>query len=160
MLRGMKAKPINPRWLAFVDELMVDGNATRAYIAAGNHPEDEQNAAVSASKLIRNPKVAALIAERRAVIAAKSGWTVERIVARSGEIAMQDKPDRVPALALLAKRHPEFRGGPLVDNRRLNLSALTDEQLDMVIAKLSEAASSGPSATSDTIVKIGDPRSP
>ena len=107
MLRGMKAKPINPRWLAFVDELMVDGNATRADIAAGNRPKDEQNAAVSASKLIRNPKVAALIAERRAVIAAKSGWTVDRIVARSGEIAMQDKPDRpqdAPAAATNLRR--------------------------------------------------------
>lgn len=43
MLRGMKAKPINPRWLAFVDELMVDESATRAHIAARNRPKAEQN---------------------------------------------------------------------------------------------------------------------
>ncbi len=64
-------------------------------------------------------------------------------MARSGEIAMQDKPDRVPALALLAKLHPEFRNGPIVDNRRLNLSGLTDEQLDLLIAELSGKASDG-----------------
>ncbi len=102
----MKVKPINPRWLAFVDELMADGNATHAYIAAGNHPKDEQNAAVSASKLIRNPKVAALIAERQALLAQKHEITVDEIVgALRAEAMDRDSPAsaRIRAWQLLGE---------------------------------------------------------
>lgn len=53
------ARGLHPRWRAFIEHYLTNGfNATRAYIAAGYKPD---NAAVSASQLLRNPKVAAAL---------------------------------------------------------------------------------------------------
>lgn len=54
------AKALTAKQQRFVDEYLVDLNATRAYMAAFE-TENERSAAVSAAKLLRNPKVAAAI---------------------------------------------------------------------------------------------------
>lgn len=48
----------------FCDEYLIDLNATRAYMVAYPNVKNENVAAVNASKLLRNAKVAAYIAER------------------------------------------------------------------------------------------------
>lgn len=57
----------------FADEYLIDLNATRAYMAAYPSCKSEKTAAVCASKLIRNAKAAAYIAERQ------QGKTAQRI---------------------------------------------------------------------------------
>ena len=48
----------------FCDEYLIDLNATRAYMVAYPNVKNENVAAVNASKVLRNTKVAAYIAER------------------------------------------------------------------------------------------------
>ena len=92
---------------------MVDLNATQAAIRAGY---SAKAAGVSGPRdLLQNPRVAAVLVERQLAIAKKLDWDVEQIVRRAGEIALENKSDRVAALALLAKRHPAFRDGPVID---------------------------------------------
>jgi hypothetical protein len=57
----------------FADEYLIDLNATRAYMAAYPSCKSEKTAAVCASKLIRNAKAAAYIADRQ------QGKTAQRI---------------------------------------------------------------------------------
>src|SRR5215470_14782273 len=57
---------LNPRQRAFVQHYIagadgVRGNATAAYRAAGYTPRTDTVAAITASQLLRNPKVAAAI---------------------------------------------------------------------------------------------------
>lgn len=48
----------------FADEYLIDLNATRAYKAAYKSVKNDNSAAVNASKLLRNTKVAAYIEEK------------------------------------------------------------------------------------------------
>ena len=50
----------------FADEYLIDLNATRAYKAAYKSVKNDNSAAVNASKLLRNTKVAAYIEEKMA----------------------------------------------------------------------------------------------
>ena len=112
-IAGMNGK-LTPRQARFVQEYVIDMNGAQAAIRAGYAPG--AGARVQATHLLSNPNIRAVIAEKQRSIAARAGWDVEQIVRRAGEIAMQDRPDRVAALALLAKRHPDFRDGPVIDN--------------------------------------------
>ena len=96
---------MNQRQQLFVTEYLKDFNATQAAIRAGYSPK---TAGVQGHELLKNPKIAPLLAEKGRNVLQRADWDVTRIVARAGEIALQDKPDRVSALALLARRHPEF----------------------------------------------------
>ena len=120
------SRPLTPKQARFVAEYAVDLNATQAAIRAGY---SANRAAATGSELLRDPliraeadkatltvnrKVERKIAVRLEREAGSVAWIVEQAVRVVEE---SDNPrDRVPALALLAKRHPEFRDAPLVDN--------------------------------------------
>lgn len=59
---------LTPKELRFVDEVLVDGNATRAAREAGY---SKRSAHVTGARLLKKAKVAALIAERRAALHTK-----------------------------------------------------------------------------------------
>src|SRR5262245_57852848 len=65
---------------AFVNEYLIDGNATAAYRRAGYKAANDNVAAANAHALLKNHKVAAAIAERRKAIQANADLTVERVV--------------------------------------------------------------------------------
>ena len=71
----------------FVYEYMVDGNATRAAIAAGYA---EKSAAVTGSQLIRNAKVSAEIARRRKEVLNPLAVTFERVVKELARLSFVD----------------------------------------------------------------------
>jgi phage terminase small subunit len=96
---------LSARQARFVTEYLVDLNATQAAIRAGYSPT---SAHVTGSQLIRHYKVAAAIAKGQSAVVSRLEVTVEDIVRRAWEIANEDRGDRTAALALLAKRHPEF----------------------------------------------------
>jgi phage terminase small subunit len=52
---------LTPRQQRFVEEYLVDLNATRAYTRAGYRAKNDNVAAVSASRLLRNAKVRAAL---------------------------------------------------------------------------------------------------
>jgi hypothetical protein len=67
----------NPRHEAFVRHLLEGKNATEAYAAAGFQPDSN---GANASRLNRNPKVAARLAELQAGIAAETVVTVKGLI--------------------------------------------------------------------------------
>ena len=103
---------LNAKQQRFVDEYLIDLNGTQAAIRAGYSPH---TAVVQGSRLLTNAHVRSLVdARSRAMVEKAAGsaeWIVEQTV-RVVRLALDsDSPDiraAVPALALLARRHPEF----------------------------------------------------
>lgn len=126
---------LTPKQAQFVDEYVVDFNGTQAAIRAGY---SEKTAYAIAAENLKKPEIAQAIEARKQGIAQRLQITADDIARRAWAIAQQDKPDRVAALALLAKRHPEFRdNAPDRPNQTLVLNGLTDAQLDEAIRSLS-----------------------
>lgn len=71
----------------FADEWLIDMNGTAAAIRAGY---SVRSAEVTASKLLRNPKVRAYIDERMAEHSRRTGVTQERIIRELARIAFLD----------------------------------------------------------------------
>lgn len=78
---------LTPKQAIFVCEYLIDFNATRAAIAAGF---EAASAHVQGSRLLRNAKVAAAIADAQARLAQKYEITVERTTRKLAEIAYGD----------------------------------------------------------------------
>lgn len=99
---------LTARQQRFVDEYLVDLNATQAAIRAGYSPP---RAHITGSELVANRKVAEVIAERKRRVTTKLEITAEKIAQEAWSIASDAEHPaaaRVSALTLLAKRHPEF----------------------------------------------------
>lgn len=69
-----------PRQARFVEEFLTDLNATQAAIRAGYSPN---GAAVTGSRLLRNPKIAVAIAAQQRAIAERNDLSVAARVANS-----------------------------------------------------------------------------
>lgn len=83
---------IEPKQQRFADEYLVDSNATAAAIRAGY---SARSARVTSAKLLKNPRVAAYIAERRNRIATKLEITTERILEEARRLAFVDPANLV-----------------------------------------------------------------
>ena len=91
-----------------------------SYMLAYDSKMNNASARGQATKIEHTPIVAAALTELNARALEAAGVTAEMIVTRAWEVANENKSDRVPALALLAKRHPEFRDAAVtVDARTL-----------------------------------------
>nr|WP_272944159.1 terminase small subunit [Ligilactobacillus equi] len=69
----------------FADEYVEGGNATQAYLKAYDNVKKETTAATNGSKLLRNTKVKAYIAERLKKIEDKKIMTLTEIIQRLSE---------------------------------------------------------------------------
>jgi len=78
---------LTPKQQRFADEWLIDMNGTAAAIRAGY---SVKSAEVTASKLLRNPKVRAYIDERMAEHSRRTGVTQERIIRELARIAFLD----------------------------------------------------------------------
>ena len=97
--------PLTPRQERFVAEYLIDLNATQAAIRAGY---SESTAKQQGSRLLTKADVREAVASAERVTQTRLQVTAEDIALRAWQIAQQDRSDRVSALALLARRHPEF----------------------------------------------------
>jgi phage terminase small subunit len=70
---------LTPKRERFVEEYLIDLNATRAYRAAG-YAGDDNVCAVEGHRLLSDPKVSAAVADRRAALSEKAEVSQERIV--------------------------------------------------------------------------------
>ena len=117
---------LNPKQQRFVAEYLVDYNATQAAIRAGYSPHtaNEQGSRLLAHASIRT-EIDARSSALMEKVAGSAEWIVEQaveVVRRSmAAVPVRDSKGRiiegvwdcdlraaVPALALLARRHPEF----------------------------------------------------
>ena len=119
--------PLNPKQERFVAEYLVDLNGTQAAIRAGYSPH---TAVVQGSRLLGHAKIRAEVDARSVALAESVAGSAQWIVEQTVEVirrAMNATPVRdakgnivegvwmsdlraaTPALALLARRHPEFR---------------------------------------------------
>mgnify|MGYP001612341521 CR=1 FL=1 len=96
---------LNPRQQKFVDEYVINLNASQAYIRAGYASKTPNSVAVNASNLLRVPNVSLAIAEKRAVIAQQNQITVAEVVRRLDHESRtaKDIHARIRATELLAK---------------------------------------------------------
>lgn len=77
----------------FCDEYLIDLNATRAYMVAYPNVKNKNVAAVNASKLLRNAKVAAYIAERMKERQERTEVTQDMVVQELAAIAFAKATD-------------------------------------------------------------------
>ena len=83
---------LNPRQARFVDEYMIDRNATQAAIRAGYA---EKSAKVQASRLLTNANVAAAVAERQQAVEKKLVTTRDEIAAELYKLAFSNMADYI-----------------------------------------------------------------
>ena len=84
--------PLSARHERFVLEFLKDGNATQAYIRAGYSPRGAQP---SASKLLRDVRIAAAVAAGRQRLALALEVSVERLAQEYAKIAFASVADYV-----------------------------------------------------------------
>ena len=80
---------LTPLQERFVLEYLRDDNATRAYMAA-NQGVKRTTAGAEGHKLLKNPEIAAVIAQQREHTAARMELTVERVMLETARIAFFD----------------------------------------------------------------------
>lgn len=83
-------RPLTPKQARFVDEYLVDLNATQAAIRAGYAPKD---ADVQGPRLLGNVGIAAAVARAQAERSARIGLTAERVLEELSRLAFSDMGD-------------------------------------------------------------------
>jgi phage terminase small subunit len=88
------SKPLTPAQERFIEEYLIDLNATRAYMAA--HPHVKVTTGnVEGCKLLANPKVAAKVQAGKAALSAATGITAERVLKEIASLAYGDARELV-----------------------------------------------------------------
>ena len=87
MPNSSRPQPLAPRQRVFVEQYLVDLNGKEAAIRAGYTPDA---ATVRAAKLLRRVPVRQAVAAAMAARAARTGITVERVIAEYARIAFAD----------------------------------------------------------------------
>ncbi len=84
----MADKPLSQRHQRFIEEYLVTLSATTAYIRV--YGCKESTAAVQGSVLLKNPKIQEAIADRRVLLAVRSGVTPERVLEELARLGFSD----------------------------------------------------------------------
>lgn len=98
---------ITEKQKAFVDEYLIDLNATRAYKAVYKSCKKDETARVNGSRLLTNANVRTYLSERQKDIQKRTEVTQERIIHELASIAFADVADYV--------RVTEQEGLPVVE---------------------------------------------
>ena len=85
-----KAGQLTVKQQAFVNEYLKDGNATRAYRAAGYRAASDGVAHANSSALLRNHKVSAAVEAARKIISERALVTAEDVVRELKKVAFSD----------------------------------------------------------------------
>jgi len=81
---------LTPKQALFIDEYLIDGNATRAAIAAGF---SQASAAAAGARLLKRPAIAVMINERQAHRFRRLEVTADRITRELAKLAFYDVRD-------------------------------------------------------------------
>lgn len=88
----MKVKTLTPKQVRFVEEYLVDNNATQAAIRAGYA---ERTANEQGSRLLAKSNVQALVEQKRGALAKKTEVSAERVIAEYCKVAFADMANYV-----------------------------------------------------------------
>lgn len=83
-------KGLTDRQQRFVEEYMVDLNATQAYIRAGYDVSDNDTARANASRLLTNANVSEAIQKRKKELSEQTGITAQRVIEEYAKVAFSD----------------------------------------------------------------------
>jgi phage terminase small subunit len=83
-------RSLRPRQQRFVDEYLIDSNATRAAISAGY---TKRTAAQAGWEVLRNPKVAAEISRRQKLLADRHEVTADNVISELAKIGFANLAD-------------------------------------------------------------------
>lgn len=81
--------PLSDKQKRFCEAYLIDLNATKAYKSVYNTKNDN-SAAASAAKLLRNPKIQQYLQDRQKALQEKTGITQERVLKELASIAFSD----------------------------------------------------------------------
>ncbi len=113
-----KKRGLTPKQAAFIEEYLVDGNGTRAAIAAGY---SKHSARTAASDNLRKPYIAEAIAEAQQARSERTEFTADDVVRKLISFANDEQDDalakdRVRCLELLGKHLGMFKPVGGADN--------------------------------------------
>ena len=75
------------KWQLFCKEMLVDNNATQAYYRAGFKAKNDNVAAVSAHRLLTNPKIAEYLQRLRDERAKRTEVTADKVIKELAKVA-------------------------------------------------------------------------
>ncbi|MFP7275772.1 terminase small subunit [Bacillus paralicheniformis] len=84
---------LTPKQKRFVDEYLIDLNATQAYIRAGYKASTEAIAGVEGHKLLKNPKIEKAISEAMEKRSKRTNITADRVLNQLAKFAFADIRD-------------------------------------------------------------------
>lgn len=84
---------LTPKQKRFVDEYLIDLNATQAYIRAGYKANSEAVAGVEGHKLLKNPKIEKAISEAMEKRSKRTNITADRVLNQLAKYAFADIRD-------------------------------------------------------------------
>jgi phage terminase small subunit len=138
---------LTPKQARFVDEYLVDLNATQAAIRAGYSAKTAQPAS---SRLLSDVMVAAAIAERREKLAAAAGVTVEKIVKELAKLGFSDIRKAIKWNGHLIREEDNPDGGDVLVIKTIvsnHVTLLDSDELDddtaAAVAQISQNATGG-----------------
>lgn len=106
----MSTKPLTPKQQRFVDEYLIDLNATQAAIRAGYAPG---SASVTGSQLLANPKIATEVAEAKKVRSERTEITADWVLQQAVEVYRRVVQEVRPALDRAGHQLHDEGGAPL-----------------------------------------------
>ena len=99
-----KGKELTPKQKAFVDEYLTDLNGTRAYKAVYRNVKNDATAAAAASRLLKNVKVKAYIAERMKEIQTEKTADLEEVIRFFSSVMRGEVKDQFDLDATISDR--------------------------------------------------------
>lgn len=101
-------KPLSPNQIAFCNEYLKTGNATKSYLAVGYKAKSEETAAALASRLLRNDNIQAYINSIKQKAAKHISMTLADIIREMEKIAGTDLNE---AMELDEDGHVKIKAG-------------------------------------------------
>ena len=99
-----KGKELTPKQKAFADEYLTDLNGTRAYKEVYRNVKNDATAAAAASRLLKNVKVKAYIAERMKEIQTEKTADLEEVIQFFSSVMRGEVKDQFDLDATISDR--------------------------------------------------------
>lgn len=115
----MKKRKLTKNQKRFVNEYLIDLNATRAYKAAYKSVKKDETAAVNGSRLLRNAKVKKYLEQRMKEREKRTEITQDMVLRELAKIGFADLKDYLEYKTAKAVVEYDENGEPVIDYRQV-----------------------------------------